>query len=53
MVNLNGDKRNNQAYKSKTDPDAKLCRTSSGSEARLSYLGHTLAEHRSLSWEPI
>jgi len=28
-------------------PDAKLYRKSSGSEARLSYLGHTLVENRS------
>ena len=44
---LHGDKRSNQTHESKTDPDAKLYRKSSGSEARLSYLGHTLVENRS------
>jgi transposase len=43
--NFHGDKRSNQTHKSKTDPDAKLYRKSSGSEARLSYLGHTLVEN--------
>jgi hypothetical protein len=42
-----GEKRGNQTHESKTDPDAKLYRKSSGSEARLSYLGHTLVENRS------
>jgi transposase len=45
--NFHGDKRSNQTHQSKTDPDAKLYRKSSGSEARLSYLGHTLVENRS------
>jgi transposase len=45
--NFHGDKRSNQTHESKTDPDAKLYRKSSGSEARLSYLGHTLVENRS------
>jgi transposase len=45
--NFRGDKRSNQTHESKTDPDAKLYRKSSGSEARLSYLGHTLVENRS------
>src|SRR5712672_3664105 len=43
--NFHGDKRSNQTHESKTDPDAKLYRESSGSEARLSYLGHTLVEN--------
>jgi transposase len=43
--NFHGDKRSNQTHESKTDPDAKLYRKSSGSEARLSYLGHTLVEN--------
>jgi hypothetical protein len=45
--NFHGDKRKNETHESKTDPDAKLYRKSSGSEARLSYLGHTLVENRS------
>ena len=45
--NFRGDKRSNQTHESKTDPDAKLYRKSAGSEARLSYLGHTLVENRS------
>ena len=52
--NFHGDKRKNETHESKTDPDAKLYRKSSGSEARLSYLGHTLVENRSgLIVEPI
>jgi len=45
--NFHGDRRSNQTHESKTDPDAKLYRKSSGGEARLSYLGHTLVENRS------
>jgi transposase len=45
--NFHGQKRTNETHGSKTDPDAKLYRKSSGSEARLSYLGHTLVENRS------
>lgn len=45
--NFHGDKRTNDTIESKTDPDAKLYRKSGGSEARLSYLGHTLVENRS------
>jgi transposase len=45
--NFHGDRRSNQTHASKTDPDAKLYRKSSGGEARLSYLGHTLVENRS------
>ncbi len=45
--NFHGQTRSNQTHESKTDPDAKLYRKSCGSEARLSYLGHTLVENRS------
>jgi transposase len=45
--NFHGDRRSNATHESKTDPDAKLYRKSGGSEARLSYLGHTLVENRS------
>jgi hypothetical protein len=46
-ANFHGTARRNDTHESKTDPDAKLYRKSSGSEARLSYLGHTLVENRS------
>jgi len=46
-ANFHGTQRRNDTHESKTDPDAKLYRKSSGSEARLSYLGHTLVENRS------
>jgi len=46
-ANFHGTERRNDTHESKTDPDAKLYRKSSGSEARLSYLGHTLVENRS------
>ena len=45
--NFHGDRRSNQTHQSKTDPDAKLDRKRSGSEARLSYLRHTLVENYS------
>jgi transposase len=45
--NFHGQERKNETHQSKTDPDAKLYRKSSGGEARLSYLGHTLVENRS------
>jgi len=45
--NFHGEKRRNDTHESKTDPDARLYRKSQGSEARLSYLGHTLVENRS------
>jgi len=46
-ANFHGTKRRNDTHVSTTDPEAKLYRKSSGSEARLSYLGHTLVENRS------
>src|SRR5277367_736725 len=46
-ANFHGTQRRNDTHESKTDPDARLYRKSSGSEARLSYLGHTLVENRS------
>ena len=45
--NFHGQKRCNETHQSTTDPEAKLYRKSRGSEARLSYLGHTLVENRS------
>jgi len=44
--NFHGEKRTNETHASKTDPDARLYRKSSGSEARLSYLGHVMVENR-------
>jgi hypothetical protein len=45
-VNFHGEKRRNDTHTSKTDPDARLYKKSSGQEAKLSYLGHTLVENR-------
>ena len=45
-VNFRGEARTNDTHHSTTDPDARLYRKSSGSEARLAYLGHLLIENR-------
>ncbi len=45
-VNFRGDARKNDTHQSKTDPDARLYKKSSGSEAKLAYLGHLLMENR-------
>jgi transposase len=45
-VNFRGEERTNDTHQSTTDPDARLYKTSSGSEARLVYLGHLLTENR-------
>jgi hypothetical protein len=45
-ANFHGEKRRNDTHASKTDPDARLYKKSTGQEAKLSYLGHTLAENR-------
>jgi hypothetical protein len=44
--NFHGEQRRNDTHQSKTDPEARLYRKSSGQEARLSYLGHTVVENR-------
>jgi transposase len=44
--NFHGEKRGNQTHASKSDPDARLYKKSSGSEAKLSYLGHVVVENR-------
>lgn len=44
--NFHGQERRNDSHQSKTDPEARLYRKSSGKEARLSYLGHTVVENR-------
>jgi len=41
-----GEKRSNETHASRTDPDARLYRKSSGQAAKLCYLGHTLVENR-------
>jgi Transposase DDE domain len=45
-VNFHGQKRSNATHQSTTDPDARLMRKGPGKEARLSYMGHALMEHR-------
>src|SRR6516225_7644295 len=45
-ADFHGQQRRNDTHASKTDPDARLYKKSSGQEARLSYLGHTLVENR-------
>lgn len=45
-VNFRGDARKNDTHHSTTDPDARLYKKSSGSEAKLAYLGHLLMENR-------
>jgi transposase len=44
--NFHGEQRRNDTHQSKTDPESRLYRKSSGQEARLSYLGHTVVENR-------
>jgi transposase len=45
-VNFRGDERKNATHQSTTDPDARLYKKSTGSEAKLCYLGHLLTENR-------
>jgi transposase len=45
-VNFRGDERKNDTHQSTTDPDARLYKKSTGSEAKLAYLGHLLTENR-------
>lgn len=45
-VDFHGEKRRNETHVSTTDPEARLYKKSAGSEAKLSYLGHVLAENR-------
>jgi transposase len=46
MVDFHGERRSNETHASTTDPEARLYKKSAGSEAKLSYLGHVLAENR-------
>jgi len=43
---FHGERRTNDTHASTTDPDAKLYRKSSNTAAKLSYIGHALAENR-------
>src|SRR5712692_8276850 len=45
-VNFRGEERKNDTHQSTTDPDARLYKKSTGSEAKLCYLGHLLTENR-------
>jgi transposase len=45
-VDFHGQKRSNATHVSTTDPEARLFRKGKGKEARLSYMGHALAENR-------
>lgn len=46
-VDYHGERRRNETHVSATDPQAKLARKGPGKEARLSFAGHALIEHRS------
>lgn len=45
-VDFHGQKRTNETHRSQTDPEAKLYRKGKGKEAKLSHMGHILAENR-------
>jgi len=45
-VDFRGEARKNDTHQSTTDSDARLYKKSTGSEARLAYLGHLLMENR-------
>lgn len=45
-VDFHGQKRTNETHYSRTDPEAKLYRKGRGKEAKLSHMGHVLAENR-------
>lgn len=45
-VDFRGQKRTNDTHASRTDPEARLYRKSVGQEAKLSHMGHLLAENR-------
>lgn len=45
-VDFHGQQRTNQTHHSRTDPEAKLYRKGLGKEAKLSHMGHALAENR-------
>lgn len=45
-VNWHKQKRSNETHESLTDPEARLYKKTTGSEARLGYLGHVITENR-------
>jgi transposase len=45
-VDFRGEKRSNETHASRTDPEARLYRKGVGREAKLSHMGHLLAENR-------
>jgi len=45
-VNFHGRQRSNQTHESKTDPEARMFRKNSRTEAKLGYLGHVLMDNR-------
>ena len=45
-MDFHGERRSNQTHQSTTDPEARLYKKSTGSEAKLSYLGHVVMENR-------
>lgn len=45
-ADFHNQRRSNETHASKTDPEARLAKKSSGQEARLSYGGHLLTENR-------
>ncbi|MGH9434291.1 MAG: IS5 family transposase [Terriglobia bacterium] len=45
-INFHNEKRSNDTHESTTDPMARLYKKSSGSEAKLAYLGHAVTENR-------
>jgi transposase len=45
-ADFRGQRRKNETHQSTTDPEARLYKKSTGSEAKLSYLGHVLMENR-------
>jgi transposase len=45
-VDFHGDKRSNETHASRTDPDARIVRKSSGDASRLAHAGHALTENR-------
>lgn len=45
-VDFHGQKRTNETHESATDPEARLYRKGRGKEAKLSHMGHVLAENR-------
>jgi transposase len=45
-INFRKEKRRNETHESTTDPQARLYKKSSGSEAKLAFMGHVITENR-------